>query len=119
MFVFCLQLYPFLLTGQLLILVDFIHHRVVCSVFAAVSHFCWLAAFSWMTALAVHMSRTFYGSMAANAGQHNTRHVRKEYRKYGLVCWGLPALLVILCFILDTVTGTGLKVRSLARIVVV
>ncbi|XP_076454398.1 uncharacterized protein LOC143289282 [Babylonia areolata] len=99
-----------LAAGQLLILVDFVRHRVVCSVLAAICHFCWLAAFTWMTALAVHMTRTFFGSMATKSGKLNANEVRKEYRKYSLGGWGVPALLVVSLVVLDSVPGTPFEV---------
>ena len=98
-----------MITGQVLILLDF-DQPVVCSVLAAVCHFCWLAAFAWMTALAVQMSWTFFGKLSTNAGKQNPKLIEKNYKKYSVVCWGLPAALVATFFALDEVDGTPLKV---------
>nr|KAG5688690.1 hypothetical protein BaRGS_014401 [Batillaria attramentaria] len=93
--------------GQLLLLLDFIRHRLLCSVIAAVCHFCWLAAFSWMSALAMMMARTFNGSLAAGAGNHSPKHQKKVFRKYSAVGWGLPAVMVIALYTVDNVPGVG------------
>ncbi|KAL8559221.1 hypothetical protein ACOMHN_040345 [Nucella lapillus] len=99
-----------LASGQLLILVDFISSRVVCFVLASVSHFCWLAAFSWMTALAMLMTRTFFDGMATNTGKQSANEVRKKYKKCCIGGWGIPALLVGLLVVLDILEDSPFKV---------
>lgn len=103
-----------LVAGQILLLVDFVDFARdlgVCSVLGAVCHFCWLAAFSWMSAVAIHMARTFQGAMSTPSGVHAARHARALFRKYAVICWGLSGLVVVVCYTLDHFPRIGLQVR--------
>ena len=100
-----LSLVVCLLIGQVTVYVD-LPNKMACRVIAAVSHFIWLAAFIWMSALAVHMASTF---VCLSAKQRTTDEARRVFRNYSLVCWSLPLVFVVTCFVLDVIPSVDVS----------
>lgn len=95
--VFCLV--TTLLAGHVFMTIDF-PSRVACRVLGALSHATWLSAFAWMSALAVHMASTFYSPAATL--KTSPLQIRPQFARYGAACWGVPAVVVLSCFVVDS-----------------
>ncbi|KAL9970848.1 hypothetical protein ACROYT_G023299 [Oculina patagonica] len=72
---------------------------VLCKAVAIFLHFFILAAFSWMCAMAFDTANAF--SVKGGNTRRQTSDVRKTFIKYCIVGWGLPAMVVGLCSVLD------------------
>ena len=72
----------------------------VCAVLAAFQHYAWLVAFLWMNVLAFDMSCTFADLKPANVAADTSR-----LRLFAVYAWGLPAVFVALCLVLDLATN--------------
>ncbi|XP_038051811.1 uncharacterized protein LOC119724706 [Patiria miniata] len=82
----------FLLSGYLA------ESQPACQFGAVVAHFAWLAAFFWMTMLAVKVARTLT-SMVPRSGRKTG--VSRELVAYACLAWGIPLLIVCICIILQ------------------
>ncbi|XP_070192401.1 uncharacterized protein [Littorina saxatilis] len=86
-----------LLVGHLTLMVE-VPCKTCCHFVAALSHFVWLAAFAWVSCLAVHMALTFFTAAVSQKSRYEADRV---FRRYSLVCWGLPLAVVATCAVLD------------------
>jgi hypothetical protein len=69
-------------------------HEALCIVIAALTHFAWLASFSWMAALAFD---TYWTMSVPVLISHLARE--RRFRSYLGLCWGGPALLIAGCLL--------------------
>ncbi|ESP02203.1 hypothetical protein LOTGIDRAFT_75373, partial [Lottia gigantea] len=79
----------------------------ICRYLAALTHFAWLSVFTWMTALAVNIYFTFGKfSLAVKFSSSSSSFVQ-----YLSVCTLFPFLVVGICFSLDHIPDSILRVR--------
>ncbi|ELU09139.1 hypothetical protein CAPTEDRAFT_63867, partial [Capitella teleta] len=80
-----------LLVAQLLFLLGSSASSVyeLCATMAAVTHFAFLASFSWMHVMAFDIWKTFAKSSQPNSLDNST----KKYFRYSLYGWGVPLLI--------------------------
>ncbi|XP_064632625.1 adhesion G protein-coupled receptor L4-like [Lineus longissimus] len=90
-----------LLVAQLLFItaVSLISDRLSCQIMAMVNHYFWLATFFWMNAIAMNLTLTFAGGMKAMVA--TTDNLRTKILKYSAYAYGVPAVVVITCGLLD------------------
>ncbi|XP_059156473.1 adhesion G-protein coupled receptor D1-like [Physella acuta] len=90
-----------LLVAQMMFLFCTHPQGLACEIYAAVHHAVWLASFSWLAAMSLHLAcilhvqsqRWFNPSSSA------------IFYVFSSLCWGLPSLIAGSCFTLDK-TGT-------------
>ncbi|KAL9970852.1 hypothetical protein ACROYT_G023303 [Oculina patagonica] len=75
----------------------------LCKAVAVFVHFFLLATFSWMSIMAFDTASTF--TVKVTDVRRHSSDTRKTFIKYCIVGWGLPAVAVGLCSVLDF-TGT-------------
>ncbi|GFR66494.1 adhesion G protein-coupled receptor L3 [Elysia marginata] len=81
--------------------------RGYCLAHAVLLHGSWLAAFAWMSICCIHMFRVF--------STHDNRFLDsrsdgKRYRVYCLYGYGLPALIVIATYVINTGVSKGHRI---------
>ena len=74
----------------------FLSYREACAAVAAFQHYTWLVAFLWMNVLAFDISCTFSDLMPSYGVRDITR-----FRIFSLYAWGLPAVFVAVCLVID------------------
>ena len=74
-----------------------------CTILAVVNHYLLLMSFCWMNTYAYNIYRTF--ATFTNLAFVRDFSVQKKMRKYCGYSYGLPALVVVACMIIDAVTG--------------
>ncbi|KAK2163606.1 hypothetical protein NP493_1440g00008 [Ridgeia piscesae] len=77
----------------------FVPCRAACVAVAVFQHYTWLVAFLWMNVLAFDVSCTFSHMKPSSGGRQTSR-----LRAFALYAWGLPAVFVALCLVLDLCT---------------
>ena len=89
-----------LILAQLLFLINskFAMFKIVCKVLAIIQHYCWLAAFCWMNAFAIDVSKTFI-NMKKNISVIG--QLPNAFWKYFLYGWGIPLVFIIGCVVAD------------------
>ncbi|XP_041465905.1 uncharacterized protein LOC121416476 [Lytechinus variegatus] len=80
-------------------------HDGFCKAVAAITHFFWLSIFFWMNALAIDLNRTF----GTRAKTRVASKSKKFYVWYSLYAWGVPALIVGACLVIDVCGCTNLR----------
>nr|XP_054757863.1 uncharacterized protein LOC129263978 [Lytechinus pictus] len=80
-------------------------HGGFCKAVAAITHFFWLAIFFWMNALAIDLNRTFGNRAKIKIASKSQRF----YVWYSLYAWGVPALIVGACLVIDLCGCTNLR----------
>ena len=78
---------------------QFVPCRAACVAVAVFQHYSWLAVFLWMNVLAFDVSCTFSHMKPSSGGRQTSR-----LRAFALYAWGLPAVFVALCLVLDLCT---------------
>ncbi|KAK6173136.1 hypothetical protein SNE40_016651 [Patella caerulea] len=91
-----------LIFGQGLLLVPDLGSQA-CKYIAALTHYSWLSAFSWMSCQSINMFLTFQSS--------NIQNTRNAFKKYLLVCLLIPLTIIVVCFVMDTIAGDHMHVR--------
>ncbi|XP_022087755.1 uncharacterized protein LOC110977716 [Acanthaster planci] len=84
--------------AQFVLMVGKISTVWLCVLRATVLHFIWLVVFSWMSVLAVELTRSFKSTMLPNK---ETDSVDCKVLKLGILAWGLPAIFVSVCFLVS------------------
>ena len=79
----------------------FVSYHDACAALAAFQHYFWLVAFLWMNVLAFDISCAF-----ADLKPSNVSHDSSRLRIFVMHAWGLPAVFVTVCIVLDL--GTNL-----------
>ena len=74
----------------------FLSYREACTAVAVFQHYTWLVAFLWMNVLAVDISCAFSDLMPSYSVRDITR-----FRVFSVYAWGLPAVFVAVCLVLD------------------
>ena len=74
----------------------FVSYHEACAAMAVLQHYFWLVAFLWMNVLAFDISCTFADLKPSNVDSDSAR-----LRLFALYAWGLPAVLVAVCLVLD------------------
>ena len=74
----------------------FVSYHEACATIAAFQHYFWLVAFLWMNVLAFDISCTFADLKPFKVAAHSTR-----LRLFAVYAWGLPAVFVAVCLVLD------------------
>ncbi|CAH1774828.1 unnamed protein product [Owenia fusiformis] len=89
-----------LLIAQLLFLISpyGVEIASLCKALAAIQHYAWLAAFSWMSTMAFIVCRTF--STMSRVGAPG----QVKFAPYLIYNWGIPVLGVCICLVIDLVT---------------
>ncbi|XP_038052444.1 uncharacterized protein LOC119725155 [Patiria miniata] len=87
----------FLLSGILA------QNQAACEFGAVVAHFAWMAAFLWMTMLAVDVTRTL-----ASLVPRGTAGSSRSFAVYMAISWGVPFVIVSICVILQYCNCTSL-----------
>ena len=78
----------------------FVSYHEACAAMAACQHYFWLVAFLWMNVLAFDISCTFADLKPSNVASDSTR-----LRLFATYAWGLPAVFVAVCLVLDLATN--------------
>ena len=74
----------------------FLSYREACAAVAAFQHYTWLVAFLWMNVLAFDISCAFSDLVSSYGVRDKTR-----IRVFSVYGWGLPAVFVAVCLVLD------------------
>ncbi|XP_041477453.1 G-protein coupled receptor Mth2-like [Lytechinus variegatus] len=82
-------------------------HYWFCKIAAILSHYFLLSAFVWMNILAWNLVRTF--ALSSRLKRHQ-KDIRKQYVRLALFGFGLPALVVVPCVIIDLCECTSLPI---------
>ncbi|GFR65465.1 class B secretin G-protein coupled receptor GPRmth5 [Elysia marginata] len=89
-----------LLLSQVLFLLCLYPARIshlFCQVYAAVHHAAWLAAFFWLTCMAINLVCSLHFGVRPSSGTLSSR----RFLRMAVVCWGIPFCATTLCFFLD------------------
>ncbi|KAH9496884.1 hypothetical protein Btru_010079 [Bulinus truncatus] len=79
----------------------------ICLFNAILLHFSWLASFAWMSACCIHMYLVFTSfNLHNNVGTSD----RRRHFWYCLYGYGIPALIVILTFVINVTVTSGASV---------
>ena len=78
----------------------FVSYHEACAAMAACQHYFWLVGFLWMNVLAFDISCTFVDLKPSNIASDSTR-----LRLFAIYAWGLPAVFVAVCLVLDLATN--------------
>ncbi|KAL8621353.1 hypothetical protein ACOMHN_053374 [Nucella lapillus] len=101
-----------LLVGHVTLNVD-VKEETACYVLGVVSHYVWLACFTWMSAMAVHMARTF---TCVTLGVRGGAEEQRRWVVVSALCWGLPLVGVGLCVTLDTLRAVPVAMQYGQRV---
>ncbi|XP_072042957.1 uncharacterized protein [Amphiura filiformis] len=99
-----------LFTAQLLPLItdNISVHGLLCTTCAVVSHFAWLAAFSWMSLIGVNLTYAFaYKPVQSREGIVAPKLMLS--RHLHLVGWGIPSTIVVICLIIHGAQPEGIS----------
>ena len=77
----------------------FLPYSESCTAVAVFQHYMWLVVFLWMNVLAFDISCTFAGLKPSSSVRNESR-----LRAFALYAWGLPAVFVTVCLVLDLYT---------------
>ncbi|XP_072024814.1 uncharacterized protein [Amphiura filiformis] len=78
-----------------------------CVICAMVSHFCWLATFSWNTIIGLNMCHTFVLRPLEKARKRKQSPVYRYI--HPAIGWGSPLSIIVVCFFIHLYGDTGFK----------
>ena len=84
----------------------FLDNDAACSAWAIVTHFFWIAAFSWMMLFAFNIARTF-----ARRGVSTRRPGDRSFFKFMTFGWTIPSVVVAICLGLHFCKCTSIDFR--------
>ena len=85
----------------------FLPYSEACTTVAVFQHYMWLVVFLWMNVLAFDISCTF-ADLKPSSSVPNTSRLRA----FALYAWGLPAVFVGVCLVLDLYTNLPISYGS-------
>ncbi|XP_072022369.1 probable G-protein coupled receptor Mth-like 10 [Amphiura filiformis] len=71
-------------------------HGLLCTVFAAISHFAWLASFTWMSLIAANIAYVF-AYRPFQSHERNATPTLMSSKSSHLLGWGIPSIIVVIC----------------------
>ena len=91
-----------------LITANFQIYSLLCTALAVITHFSWLASFSWMTLIAADMTYVFaYKPFNSAIGTSVSKLASTRY--FHVLGWGIPCLIVATCVVLHIANPTGIN----------
>ena len=91
-----------------LITANFQIYSVPCTALAVITHFAWLASFSWMTLIAANMTYAFaYKPFNSQSGTSVPKLT--SARSFHVLGWGIPFLIVATCVVLQVAKPAGIN----------